>query len=67
MDSLALTIQSIIQRIGAPLDSDHTLTNPSLITIFASGGDVPIGDDDANGGDATEPPLSFFPPQWGSD
>jgi hypothetical protein len=34
------TKQSIIQRIGAPSDSDHALTNPSLITILASGGDA---------------------------
>ena len=62
------TIQSIIQRIGAPLDSDHALTNPNLITILASGGDVPIGDcgasaDAASGGDATKPALSLFPLQ----
>jgi hypothetical protein len=66
------TIQSIIQRIGAPPDSDHALTNPSLITILASGGDVPIGDGGASahaasGGDATEPALSFFPQQQGLD
>jgi hypothetical protein len=64
-DSSIPTIQSIIQRIGAPLDSDHALTHPSLITIFASGGDAPIGDGGASGGDATKPALSFFPQQWG--
>ena len=57
------TIQSIIQRIVAPLDSNHALTNPSLITILASGGDVPIGDRGASADDATKPALSFFPLQ----
>jgi hypothetical protein len=47
----------------APLDSDHGLTNPSLITILASGGDVPIGDCGASADDATKPALSFFPLQ----
>jgi hypothetical protein len=48
------------------------LIEERMITIVASGDGVPIGDapnghDDANGGDATKPALSFFPQQWGSD